>query len=178
MRFLETPLRGAFVINPEPVADERGYFARIWCRDELAAHGLDTGLAQASVSHNQRKGTLRGLHYQIAPHEEAKVVSCIRGAIHDVIVDLRSSSLTYCHHFALRLDAEGHRSLYVPRGFAHGFQTLEDDTVVQYLISERHHPESARGVRWDDPTLRITWPLPVTTVSARDLAFLDLQPQR
>lgn len=174
MRFTSTPLPGVFVLDLEPVADERGFFARVWCRRELAAHGLVAELAQASISHNRLRGTVRGLHYQAAPHEEAKVVACIRGAVHDVAVDLRTGSPTHLRHFFARLDAASGRMLYVPAGVAHGFQTLEDDTVVHYSISTPHHPESARGVRFDDPALGIDWPLPVAAISARDRSYLNI----
>jgi dTDP-4-dehydrorhamnose 3,5-epimerase len=175
MHFTETVLPGAFILDPERVEDERGYFARVWCREELAARGLDARVSQSSISYNRVKGTVRGLHYQIAPHEEAKVVACIRGAIQDVIVDLRPDSPSYLHHFWVRLDALGYRMLYVPPGIAHGFQTLEDDTVVLYQISEPYRPEAGRGVRWDDPVLGLAWPLPVAAISDRDRSYPDIE---
>ena len=158
MIFIETPLRGAFVIEIEPLHDDRGFFARTWCQREFEAHGLETRLVQCSVSFNTRAGTLRGLHYQAAPHEEVKVVRCTSGAVFDVIVDLRSESPTVAGHYSVTLSSANRRMLYVPQGFAHGFQTLENDTEVTYQISEFHQPESARGVRWNDPAFGIVWP--------------------
>jgi dTDP-4-dehydrorhamnose 3,5-epimerase len=176
MRFTETKLAGAFVIEPERFEDERGFFARTWCVREFEAHGLVTRLVQCSVSFNRRRGTVRGMHYQAAPHEEVKLVRCVRGAILDVIVDARPGSPTLHQWVAVELDAESQRALYVPRGFAHGFQTLADDTEVFYQISEFFHPESARGLRWDDPALGIDWPLEVSVISAKDRAYPLLGP--
>jgi dTDP-4-dehydrorhamnose 3,5-epimerase len=156
--FQETPLAGAFVIDVEPIADERGFFARTWCQREFAERGLDTRLAQCSVSFNARAGTLRGLHYQVAPHEEVKIVRCTSGSIFDVIVDLRPHSPTYTAHYAVTLSAANRRMLYVPRGCAHGFETLEDATEVFYQMSDSYAPESSRGVRWNDPAFGIVWP--------------------
>jgi dTDP-4-dehydrorhamnose 3,5-epimerase len=169
--FEEAPLRGAYVIEVEPSFDERGSFARTYCEDAFAEQGLTPCFVQASLSHNRLAGTLRGLHYQIEPHAEAKVVSCIQGAIHDVIVDLRPGSPTYGRSFAAELDAASHRALYVPKGFAHGFVTLAPDSIVSYLISARYQPEAARGVRFDDPALGIDWPVKDPIVSARDRAL-------
>lgn len=168
MNFEPTRIPGAFVVRPERHVDERGFFARTWCADELAAHGLVATLAQSSVSWNRRRGTLRGLHWQAAPHAEAKLVACVRGAIWDVIADLRADSPAFRHWFAARLDAENLAMLYVPPGVAHGFLTLADDTLVHYQISERHHPDHARGVRWDDPDLAIAWPEAPAVISERD----------
>ena len=169
MRFVPTDLEGAFVIEPEPVEDERGFFARIWCRDEFHEHGLTAELAQCSVSGNARAGTLRGLHYQRAPYEEVKVVRCIKGAIFDVIVDLRPGSSTRAQWYGVELDAVGKRALYVPKGFAHGFQTLVDDTEVLYMISEPYNVVASEGVRWDDPAFAIEWPpAALRTLSERD----------
>jgi dTDP-4-dehydrorhamnose 3,5-epimerase len=174
MRFTPTPLAGAFVIDLVPLADERGFFARTWCRKEMEAQGLDGGLVQASVSFNRAAGTLRGMHFQAPPHEETKVVRCTRGAVHDVILDLRPASATFRRWFAAELSAENHRALYVPAGFAHGFQTLAPDTEVLYQMSEFHHPESARGVRWDDPAFGIGWPsAPSRTISEKDRSYPD-----
>jgi dTDP-4-dehydrorhamnose 3,5-epimerase len=174
MIFSETPLRGAFVIDLEPVRDERGFFARVWCQREFEAQGLDARLVQRSVSFNQREGTLRGLHYQAAPFEEVKIVRCIRGAIFDVIVDLRPDSPTLAQHFHVVLSASNRRMVYVPRGFAHGFQTLEDEAEVEYQMSEFYRPERARGVRWNDPAFGISWP-PVRDriMSDRDQTYPD-----
>jgi dTDP-4-dehydrorhamnose 3,5-epimerase len=158
MRFVETPLAGAFVIDLEPRVDERGFFARAWCANEFAAHGLNAHIVQANLSTNRTRGTLRGLHYQVPPYEEAKIVRCIRGAIYDVIVDLRPDSRTYLEWFGVELTAENRRMLYVPERFAHGFQTLEDDSEVFYQVTQFYTPDSERGIRWDDPAIRIAWP--------------------
>lgn len=178
MKFVATPLAGAFVVELEPIEDERGFFARSFCQQEFRAHGLDPVVAQCNVSLNRRRGTLRGMHYQTVPHEEAKLVRCTRGAIWDVIVDLRPDSRTRAQWFGTELTAENRRALYVPKGFAHGFQTLADDSEVLYQMSEFFHPESARGLRWDDPSIGIRWPLPDPVVSARDRAFPVLAAQR
>jgi dTDP-4-dehydrorhamnose 3,5-epimerase len=158
MTFLETPLNGAFVVDLEPQADERGFFARVWCPEELADHGLDTTIAQASLSYNRCRGTLRGLHYRVAPHAESKIVRCIRGAIYDVVVDLRPGSASYRQWFSVELTSDNRKSIYIPEGCAHGFQTLEDHTEVLYLMSKRYAPEAERGLRWDDRAIGITWP--------------------
>ncbi|MCD5411645.1 dTDP-4-dehydrorhamnose 3,5-epimerase family protein [Thermodesulfovibrionales bacterium] len=184
MIFKETKLKGAYIIELEPVEDERGFFARSFCQRELKERGLNSHIAQCNISYNKKKGTLRGMHYQVAPYEEVKVVSCIRGAIYDVIIDLRQDSPTYCQWLAVELTAycsqltahlsetahsspltahsspltAPYKMLYIPEGFAHGFQTLEYDTVVFYQMSEFYHPECARGVRWDDPAFGIEWP--------------------
>ncbi len=175
MRFVPTKLAGAFVIEPEPRADERGLFARTWCRDEFAAHGLTTSWVQCNVSFNHRTGTLRGMHYQADPHPEVKLVRCTRGAAYDVIADLRPGSPTYRQWVAVELTADNRRAVYVPGGFAHGFQTLADETELFYQMSEFYHPESARGVRWDDPALGIEWPpCAGRVISERDRSFPDL----
>ncbi len=168
MIFRETPLAGAWVLEPERFEDERGFFARTYCRRDFAARGLDPAIAQCSVSFNHRRGTLRGLHLQVAPYEEVKLVRVTRGAVWDVIVDLRPESPTYARHFSIVLSAEDRNELYIPQGMAHGFQTLEDRTEVFYQISEFYTPESARGYRWDDPTFAIPWPEPVTVISEKD----------
>jgi dTDP-4-dehydrorhamnose 3,5-epimerase len=168
MIFRETPLAGAWVLEPERIADERGFFARTYCRRDFAARGLDPAIAQCSVSFNHRRGTLRGLHFQAAPHEEVKLVRVTQGAVWDVIVDLRPESPTFRKHFSLVLSAESRHELYIPKGMAHGFQTLEDGTEVFYQISEPYAPESARGYRWDDPAFAIPWPEPVTVISDKD----------
>lgn len=168
MIFTETALRGAFVIDLEAVKDERGMFARTWCQKEFEAQGLKVTWVQSSISVNNRKGTMRGMHYQVAPHEEVKLVRCTIGAIYDVIVDLRPISPTYCHHVGVMLSAENRRMLYIPKQFAHGFLTLEDNSEVSYHMSEFHDPASARGLRWDDPTFRIEWPEPFTVMSEKD----------
>ncbi len=173
MIFTETKLKGAYIIELETLEDERGFFARSFCQREFEKHGLNLRVVQCNVSYNKKKGTLRGMHYQVPPHEEAKLVSCIRGAIYDVIIDLRPDSATYCQWFALELSAENYKMLYVPEGFTHGFQTLEDNTIVFYLMSESYRPESARGVRWDDPVFGIRWPLPNRVMSKKDLSYPD-----
>jgi dTDP-4-dehydrorhamnose 3,5-epimerase len=171
MIFTETKLKGAFVIEPEKLEDERGFFARTRCQREFAQHGLNPCIAQCNISFNPKRGTLRGMHYQIAPHAEVKTVRCTRGAIYDVIVDLRLDSPTFTQWAALELNAENRRILYVPEGFAHGFQTLEDATEVFYEISVSYAPEYARGVRWDDPAFGIQWPPAGRRISTRDRTY-------
>ena len=171
MIFTETKLKGAFIIELELREDERGFFARSWCRQEFEVHGLNIRLAQCNISFNKRKGTLRGMHYQLAPHAEAKLVRCTRGAIYDVIIDLRPDSSTFKQWISLELSAENHRMLYVPEGFAHGYQTLENNTEIFYQVSEFYHPESERGVRWDDPVFGIEWPLSMKIISAKDQSY-------
>jgi dTDP-4-dehydrorhamnose 3,5-epimerase len=171
MKFVETKIRGAFLIDPERMEDERGFFARTWDPNELKARGLNPDLAQCSISLNKKKGTLRGMHYQAAPHEEAKVVRCTMGAIYDVILDLRPGSPSFKQWFSVELTAENRLQLYVPEGVAHGFQALTDNAEVSYQISEFFHPESSKGVRWDDPAFKIQWPLPVTVLSRKDSSY-------
>ena len=158
MRFTGVGPMGAYVIEPEELADERGFFARVWCARELEEQGLETSLAQASIAYSSRKGTLRGMHYQIAPHQEVKIVRCTAGAIFDAIVDVRPDSPTYMHAAHVVLSAQNRKMLYVPEGFAHGYQTLEDHTEVFYQMSEFYTPGAEGGIRWDDPTLAIPWP--------------------
>lgn len=174
MLFKSTPLPGAMLIELDRRDDERGFFARAWCAREFADHGIGTTWVQSSISHNRRRGTLRGLHFRRPPHGEAKLVRCTRGAIHDVLVDLRPDSPTFGEHMTAVLSAENGMALYVPEGLAHGFQTLEDDTDVLYLMSEFHAPEHEAGVRWDDPAFAIAWP-PVErrTISQRDASYPD-----
>ena len=167
MIFKETPLRGAFIIELEPIEDERGLFARTWCKKEFEAHGLNSDLVQCNTSFNKNKGTLRGMHYQASPHGEAKLVRCTMGSIYDVIIDIRNDSATYLQWFACELTAENRRMLYVPVGFAHGFQTLEDNTEVFYQMSEYYYPEYARGISWDDSVLGIDWPINEKILSAK-----------
>lgn len=174
MIFTETKLSGAFVIDPERFEDDRGFFARTWCVREFETNGLDTRLVQCSVSYNKRKGTLRGMHFQAAPHAETKLVRCTKGAIYDVIIDLREGSPTLRQWVAVELTAENHRMIYIPEGFAHGFQTLTDDSEVFYQISEFYLSESARGVRWDDPAFEIEWPLGARIMSEKDSSYLTL----
>ncbi len=175
MIFRETTLRGAYLIEPELLHDERGFFARVFCQQEFELRGLSTHFVQCSISHNARKGTLRGMHYQAAPHEEAKLIRCTRGAIYDVIVDLRRDSPTFRRWAAVELTAENRFMLYVPQGLAHGFQTLCDDAEVFYQISEFYHPEGARGIRWNDRGLAISWPLADPIMSQRDADFPELE---
>ncbi len=173
MIFIETKLKGAFIIEPKLLEDERGFFSRTFDQKEFEAHGLNFRIVQCSISFNKKKGTLRGMHYQIGPYEEAKLVRCTRGTIYDVIVDLRPQSPTFKQWIALQLTAENRRMLYVPEGFAHGFQTLEDNTEVFYQMSEFYHPECARGVRWDDPAFGIEWPEDERIISVRDQQYSD-----
>lgn len=173
MRFEKTTLPGAYLIIPEPARDARGHFERTFCVQEFAAHGLETGFVQHSTSHNLRKGTLRGMHFQRPPHEEAKIVTCLKGAIFDVIVDLRPGSASFGRWASFELTAENRLRLYVPKGFAHGFQTLTDATEVGYLISAFYDPAASSGVRYDDPAFGVDWPLPVAAISDRDRAWPD-----
>jgi dTDP-4-dehydrorhamnose 3,5-epimerase len=175
MVFTETGLTGAFVLDLERHEDERGFFARSWCRHEFEARGLNPALVQCNVSRNRAKGTLRGLHYQVSPHEEAKLVRCTRGAIYDVIADLRAGSTTFRRHFGIVLTAEDCKALYVPEGFGHGFLTLEDGCDVFYQMSQFFEPAASRGIRWDDPALGITWPEAVRVISERDRSYPDFQ---
>jgi dTDP-4-dehydrorhamnose 3,5-epimerase len=168
VNFVQTPLAGAFLIELEPAEDERGFFARVFCEEEFAAHGLDSRCAQASICQNNRRGTVRGMHLQLPPVAEAKLVRCIRGAIHDVIVDLRPGSPTFLQNYAAELSRENHLALYVPPMFAHGYQVLEDDTELYYQMSERYAPGRERGFRFDDPKVGISWPLSVSVISPKD----------
>ena len=171
MIFASTRLEEVLLIDVEPKEDERGFFARTWCRRELAARSLDTEIAQESVSYNRFRGTVRGLHFQRPPDEETKIVRCTRGAIFDVIVDLRPHSSSYLRWQAFELTAENRRAVYIPKGLAHGFQTLAEDCEIVYQISSFYAPESAGGYCYDDATFGITWPLPVTMISERDLGW-------
>ena len=171
MIFTPSPLRGAFLVDLEPHADERGFFARSYCAAEFAAQGLGPELRQCSVSYNARKGTLRGMHYQGAPHEEHKLVRCTAGAIFDVIVDIRESSPTYRRWFGTELTGANRRSLFIPPGFAHGFVSLTDHAEVYYMISVAHAPEVSRGFLWNDPAFAIEWPLVPTVISPRDASY-------
>ena len=164
-------IHGAWILDVEPVRDERGLFARTWCQRELSALGLDVEIVQESISFNPRRGSLRGLHFQRLPHEETKIVRCTRGAIFDVAVDLRVESPSYLQWEGLELTAESRRAFYIPRGCAHGFQSLVDDTEVFYQITGFHAPESASGYRYDDPGFAVSWPLPVTVIGERDLGW-------
>ena len=176
MIFIETELQGAFIIEPEKIADERGFFARTWCQKEFARRGLTSQFIQGNISSNTEKGTLRGMHYQVHPHEEAKLVRCTQGAIYDVIIDLRPGSPTFKKWMAVELTAENHCALYIPEKFAHGFQTLVDNTELFYQMSGSYHPDCGRGIRWNDPAFRIEWPSDERIISARDQEFPDFIP--
>jgi dTDP-4-dehydrorhamnose 3,5-epimerase len=171
MKFTQTPLNGAWIIDPEPHGDERGYFARVFCRKEFEAHGIEADVVQSNVSYSQHAGTLRGMHFQKAPAEETKLVRCLRGALLDVIIDIRPDSPTLGQYFSVELTTENKRMLFVPRGFAHGFQTLSDDTEMLYMVSEYYTPEAEGGHRYNDPAFGIKWPLPVSTVSDKDASW-------
>lgn len=158
MKFTKTQLKGAYIIEPELLTDERGFFARSWCQKEFTERGLNPNLVQCNISFNHKKGTLRGMHYQAKPYEEAKLVRCTMGAIYDVIIDIRPELPTFKQWVAVELTAENRRMLYIPEGMAHGFQTLLDNTEVFYQMSDFYHSESATGLRWDDPTFGIVWP--------------------
>lgn len=173
MIFNQTPLKDAYIIELERIEDERGFFARSWCVKEFKQHGLNPNLVQCNVSFNKQKGTLRGMHYQAVPHGEAKLVRCTKGAFYDVIIDLRPDSPTFKQWFGVELTADNHKALYIPEGFAHGFQTLEDDTEVFYQMSEFYHPENARGVRWDDAQFGIMWPVEFAAISENDARYPD-----
>lgn len=175
MEFLKTKLPGVFEIHIEAKPDERGFFARTWCPMEFEVQGLAGKLVQCSLSFNKRKGTLRGMHYQVAPYEETKLIRCTQGAIYDVVVDLRPGSPTFKNWVAVELTSEKHNMIYVPQGCAHGFLTLEDGAEVIYQMSEVQHAESARGVRWDDPTFQIEWPARVEVISERDQNYPDFE---
>jgi len=171
--FTELSLTGALIVEPEPRRDERGFFARTWDSKAAAERGLASQFVQASISWNPRAGTLRGMHWQVAPHEEVKLVRVTAGAIHDVIIDLRRGSPTYGEYVGVRLDEQNRRALYIPEGFAHGFLTLADDTEVTYQMSAPYVPEAARGLRFDDPRFSIAWPTAVQVISPRDAAYPD-----
>lgn len=168
MRFTDTALKGAYVIEIEKREDHRGFFARVWCKKEFEAHGLNTDLTQVNIGYSKKRGTLRGMHFQTNPYEECKLVRCTMGAVIDVIIDLRSESPTYKKWMAVELSAENRTMLYVPEGFAHGYQTLVDNTEVVYHTSQFYTPEHATGVRYDDPAFGIVWPLPVEAISDAD----------
>jgi dTDP-4-dehydrorhamnose 3,5-epimerase len=175
MIFTETKIKGVYIIEPELLTDERGFFARSFCKEEFQKHGLDTDIVQCNISYNKKKGTLRGMHYQVPPFEEAKVVSCTKGSIYDVVVDLRRDSPTYCYWHAEELSADTYRMLFIPKSCAHGFQTLEDNCIVYYQMGEYYHPECARGIRWNDPSIRIVWPVPAMIISEKDKNYGDFK---
>jgi dTDP-4-dehydrorhamnose 3,5-epimerase len=173
MIFNETSLKGVFIIEPKRLEDQRGFFARSWCQREFEAHGLNPRIVQCNISLNTRKGTLRGMHYQVKPFEEAKLVRCTKGAIHDVIVDIRPDSPTFKKYAGFLLTADNRLALCIPEGFAHGFLTLEDNTEVFYQMSEFYAPDHARGFRWNDPAFKIQWPEKVEAMSDRDRNYPD-----
>jgi len=175
MRFEETGLPGAWLVQLSPAEDERGFFARTFCEQEFDRHGLETRFAQHSISNSKQAGTLRGMHFQRGPHEEVKLVRCLRGTLYDVMIDLRPGSPTYRQWRGFELSADNHRQLYIPAGCAHGFQTLQDDTQISYLISAFYAPEAAGGVRHDDPAFAVEWPLPVSVISEKDRAWPDFK---
>ena len=173
MIFTEAELKDAYVIEIEKLKDHRGFFARSWCQKEFETHNLVSRVKQANVSYNKKKGTLRGMHYQLSPYEETKLIRCTRGAIYDVIIDLRPASSTYTQWIGIELTSENYKMLYVPENFAHGFQTLVDDTEVTYQVSQFYTPGSERGIRWDDPAFGIDWPLAVQVISDKDKNWPD-----
>jgi dTDP-4-dehydrorhamnose 3,5-epimerase len=173
MIFSETKIKGTFIIEPELLIDERGFFARSFCTEDFDKQGLDSSIVQCNISCNNKKGTLRGMHYQISPHEEAKIVSCTEGAIFDVVLDLRKESRTYCRWIAVELTDDNLKMLYIPKGCAHGFQTLKDQTRVFYQMTNFFHPESARGVKWNDPLFGIQWPAGRKIISEKDNQFSE-----
>jgi dTDP-4-dehydrorhamnose 3,5-epimerase len=171
--FEETKLGGAFLISPEPVEDDRGFFARTWCAREFRERGLHADVVQCGISFNRLKGTLRGMHFQVEPFAQPKIVRCTMGAIYDVIVDLREASPTWRQWVAVELTDQNRRMLFIPHGFAHGFQSLSDNAEVLYQMGEVYAPESARGVRWNDPAFGIAWPLAVSVIAPRDARYPD-----
>jgi len=173
MIFTEMKLKGAFIIELEKHLDERGFFARSWCQREFEQHGLNPRLVQCNISYNYKSGTLRGMHYQAEPFEEAKLIRCTKGSVHDVIVDLRQDSPTFKQYLGIVLTADNRKMLYVPQGFAHGFLTLEDNAEVFYQMSEFYAPDYARGFRWNDPVFGIAWPSNVQVISDRDRSYAD-----
>jgi dTDP-4-dehydrorhamnose 3,5-epimerase len=176
MEFTETELKGAWIIDIARFDDERGFFARTWAPEEFVSHGLDPALAQCNIAWNRTRGTIRGMHFQKPPSDEIKIVRCTRGAILDVIIDLRRDSSTYCRWTSVELNEDNRRMLYIPRGFAHGYQTLTDSTETYYHVSTPYAPDHATGVRWNDPAFAINWPLPPTTMSRRDAEWPDFIP--
>ena len=173
MIFTETPLAGAYIIDLEPRTDHRGFFARIWCQDEMAQHGLKGEIVQSNLGFSLKKGTLRGLHFQTAPYAEVKTVRCTRGAVYDVIVDLRPDSKTYKQWFGIELTPDNHKAIYVPEGFAQGWLALTDNSEIYYHTTQRYAPSAASGIRYDDPAFGIEWPIPITVISDQDRSWPD-----
>lgn len=176
MKFAPLTVAGAFSVEMERLEDDRGYFGRIWCREEFARQGLDVDVVQSSISYNRRAGTLRGMHFARAPSAEDKLVSCVRGRLHDVLLDLRSASPSFMQHCSVVLDASLHNAVYIPAGVAHGFQTLVDDCEVLYMMTAPYAPELAAGVRFDDPAFGIAWPMPVAVIAERDRTYPSFDP--
>jgi dTDP-4-dehydrorhamnose 3,5-epimerase len=174
MKFTETSLKGSFILDIEPRGDNRGFFARVFCQNELREHGLNPVIAQANIAFSARRGTVRGMHFQFPPTAETKIVHATRGSILDIIVDLRPESPTYLQHIAIELTADSHRALYVPERFAHGYQVLEDNTETSYYVGEFYTPASEGGLRYDDPRLELVWPLAITEISTKDSAWSPL----
>lgn len=170
------PVAGAFLITLNPIQDNRGFFSRSYCKQEFLDNGIEMDIVQCNISHNKTKGTVRGMHYQECPHEEQKIVSCIQGSIYDVVLDLRKESPTYLKWHAETLSAESMNALFIPKGCAHGFQTLTDNCRVYYQMGNYYHPQSARGVRWNDPVFGISWPDPADTISDKDTSYQDFSP--
>ena len=173
MKFSETQLKGAYFIEIEKLSDDRGFFARSWCQKEFEDHGLESGFVQANVSYNLKKGTIRGMHYQIAPYQECKLIRCTRGAIYDVIIDLRPDSPTYKQWAGVELTADNYIMFFVPEDFAHGFQTLTDKTEITYQVSQFYTPGAEKGIRFNDPEFNIQWPLEATIISDKDNTWPD-----
>lgn len=171
MIFIETKLKDVYIVELERIQDERGFFARSWCKKEFEKYNLNSNLCQCNISFNEKKGTIRGMHFQVKPFEEAKLVRCIKGSMYDVIIDLRQSSETFMQWIGVELTDENRKSIYIPEGFAHGFQTLEDNTEVFYQMSEYYHPECSRGIRWNDSAFNIKWPINVSIISYKDNNF-------
>ena len=179
MQFEETELRGAFVIDVDRLEDERGFFGYTFNSDDFAAHGLETRIVQENISYNARRNTLRGMHYQVAPDAQPKLIRCTQGAVYDVVIDLRPDSATHRNWIGVELTAENHRMIYVPAGFAHGFQTLQDHTELLYLMFAPYAPASARGVRWDDPAFGVEWPAADDRIiNERDRTYSDYPPDK
>jgi dTDP-4-dehydrorhamnose 3,5-epimerase len=173
MNFLPTLFPDAWLIEPQRFADQRGFFARTWCRRDFEQRGMETDVAQCGIAFNTHKGTLRGMHFQAPPHEEVKLVRCTMGAIYDVILDLRTDSPTYLKHQGFELTAENRRELYIPKGFAHGYLTLSENSEIAYQMSQFYHPDAGRGVRWDDPAFAIQWPASPAVMNERDAKYPD-----
>jgi dTDP-4-dehydrorhamnose 3,5-epimerase len=176
LKFTETRIGGVFLVDLEPVADDRGFFARTYCEEEFRRNGLEPRIAQSSMAFNARRGTLRGMHFQREPHSEVKLVRCTSGGVYDVVIDLRADSPTFRQWFGTELTARNRRMIYIPHGIAHGYQSLEDETEISYQMSAPYRPEAAAGVRWDDPAFAVRWPLEVTAITERDRSYPDFAP--